>query len=840
MYKKWGLQRGLTVASVFLLIAVMAMTAAAQSLESITYNNPIDIGIADPCVIRASDGRFYLYSTGLSVWSSDDLVNWKREGSVKPANTWGVADFWAPEVIEYEGKFYLFYSAERPQGGKRVALAISDSPTGPFEDLGHPLFDFGYSAIDASPFIDDDGRKYLFYSKDQVGIGGGRYESSIYGVELSDDFTSVVGEPVLLIKPDQAWELLSGNRLWNEGGYVVKHNGKYYLMYSANYYGGVHYSVGYAVSEHPLGPYVKYANNPVLSRGPWVGELSGTGHHSVVRSPDGTELFIVYHVHADPAVGGGNRRLAIDRMGFRQDGSIYVSGPTLTPQPKPSGTTPLVNLAAEAVVTASSVRVPYRVDALKDGEIVTQIKNAQYDWASNDGEGTWVRFQWPTPRRIKYLFLYGSVMGTRIEQATVSYGTGDEVAGQVTTEMFPLEPGVAVVVTLPDNEDISWIEISIDKLVNPAGTAALSEVMVLGYPAGMVWISSFNEGDTLTEVTPVSVEAPGIPVKWVQIAMNEEIWYEDDVLPTGLILDPAQLERGYYRLSVSLVDQHDTEYQYDTGFQVEHARLVTPDPGARLSGEVLLEVAPVIPDQELAQVEIVVERFVADEKLIVLDTTGVDRISFQTTSLPWSGALNTLALEDGAYDIAIHATTVHGVRSERRERVVVSNWTVLEDHLLPPKNLGLFGILESLKTSDKSKGWAYTDVNPELFSGDRDRMLRSSNTDEYLTWNLSNLYRGILTVYSKYPEIEGSVRVEASPDGNDWYPVICETEIIRPGTEDNPWWELKVIATVPTDLKAEFLRVVFTAQGLPKDELQLGYVRLVGLQDAVNVPLIVD
>ena len=78
MYKKWGLQRGLTVASVFLLIAVMAMTAAAQSLESITYNNPIDIGIADPCVIRASDGRFYLYSTGLSVWSSDDLVNWKR------------------------------------------------------------------------------------------------------------------------------------------------------------------------------------------------------------------------------------------------------------------------------------------------------------------------------------------------------------------------------------------------------------------------------------------------------------------------------------------------------------------------------------------------------------------------------------------------------------------------------------------------------------------------------------------------------------------------------------------------------------------------------------------
>ena len=42
-------------------------------------------------------------------------------------------------------------------------------------------------------------------------------------------------------------------------------------------------------------------------------------------------------------------------------------------------------------------------------------------------------------------------------------------------------------------------------------------------------------------------------------------------------------------------------------------------------------------------------------------------------------------------------------------------------------------------------------------------MLRSSNTDEYLTWNLSNLYRGILTVYSKYPEIEGSVRWRLRP-----------------------------------------------------------------------------
>ena len=56
-----------------------------------------------------------------------------------------------------------------------------------------------------------------------------------------------------------------------------------------------------------------------------------------MESPDGRELWIVYHVHADPAAGGGDRRIAVDRMGVREDGSLFVSDPTSTPQPLPSG-----------------------------------------------------------------------------------------------------------------------------------------------------------------------------------------------------------------------------------------------------------------------------------------------------------------------------------------------------------------------------------------------------------------------------------------------------------------------------------------------------------------------
>jgi hypothetical protein len=48
------------------------------------------------------------------------------------------------------------------------------------------------------------------------------------------------------------------------------------------------------------------------------------------------ELFIVYHIHTDPQNPSGDRQVCIDRMGFREDGSLYVTGPTQTPQLIPS------------------------------------------------------------------------------------------------------------------------------------------------------------------------------------------------------------------------------------------------------------------------------------------------------------------------------------------------------------------------------------------------------------------------------------------------------------------------------------------------------------------------
>ncbi len=68
---------------------------------------------------------------------------------------------------------------------------------------------------------------------------------------------SLVGEPVKLIERDQAWE-----RPLIENPAMVKHNGKYYLFYSGNWWESHQYAIGYAVCETVTGPCEKPLKEP--------------------------------------------------------------------------------------------------------------------------------------------------------------------------------------------------------------------------------------------------------------------------------------------------------------------------------------------------------------------------------------------------------------------------------------------------------------------------------------------------------------------------------------------------------------------------------------------------
>ncbi len=303
--------------------------------------NPLSItGIGDPFILKPGDARFagtyYLYATsfktGFKVWSSRDLARWEDRGlCFEPdADAWSLDCYWAPECVELDGRYYLFYSANtklNPNGEDetfRIGVAVSDSPLGPFRDVARqPLFDPGFPVIDANVLIDDDGRMYLTCSRCCYKHKVGDYEESwIYGAELSPDMRSIKGELQLLLRPEQAWEDRSAKttgRRWNEGSFLMKRNGLYYMFFSANHYQDKHYAVGYATSRTPLGPYQKYEGNPILSHD--YPRMSGPGHNSITEAPDGEPL-IVYHTHADPLKGGGNRQVCISPLRFRADGSI--------------------------------------------------------------------------------------------------------------------------------------------------------------------------------------------------------------------------------------------------------------------------------------------------------------------------------------------------------------------------------------------------------------------------------------------------------------------------------------------------------------------------------------
>ena len=153
---------------------------------------------------------------------------------------------------------------------------------------------------------------------------------------MSDDLLSTEGEPVLLLTPEQKWEKTPGDTWWNEGPEMIKHDGRYYMTYSANFFASPSYSLGYAVSDAPLGPFEKAQENPILTSG-LRRDVSGTGHHSFTSSPDGTQIWAVYHSHTDLTNPSGNRKVNIDRVGFTADGKLFISGPTTAAQPAPSG-----------------------------------------------------------------------------------------------------------------------------------------------------------------------------------------------------------------------------------------------------------------------------------------------------------------------------------------------------------------------------------------------------------------------------------------------------------------------------------------------------------------------
>jgi beta-xylosidase len=309
---------------VYLWLIFLVFNSPAQ-----TYTNPVIAGdFPDPSVIRVGEDYYATATTGgwspfFSIAHSRDLVNWKIVGSVFPKKpTWAKGDFWAPEIAEDEGKFYIFYTARRDDGkGKKgtlcVAVAVAEKPDGVYADKG-ALVCQEMGSIDAFFIRDENNKPFLVWKED----GNDRQQPTwLYAQGLDESLTKLVGKPKKLFRNEgSGWE----NHVI-EGADIVRKNGWFYMFYSGNACCGrsCNYALGVARSKTLLGKWEKNPANPILAANEvW----QCPGHGTIVKTPDGAD-FLLYHAYRKRSDAFNiGREALLDKVEWTKDGWATING----------------------------------------------------------------------------------------------------------------------------------------------------------------------------------------------------------------------------------------------------------------------------------------------------------------------------------------------------------------------------------------------------------------------------------------------------------------------------------------------------------------------------------
>ncbi len=217
--------------------------------------NPIipNKGANDPH-IRIIDGKAYLSASHDKsidnkgfvmddwwLWSSDDLVNWKLEYTLKPEETYIGKPFdqcWATDIVKRNGKFYWYFS----EGNHQTGVMVGDSPSGPWKDpLGKPLLTSEMTPTheyDMGIIQDEAGDYYIVF-----GVW------DYYIAKLNEDMISLAEEPhkIEIANPRGPYNLDGTNaeKPTDDKPFIHFYNGKYYLSWGCFY----------AMSDNVYGPY---------------------------------------------------------------------------------------------------------------------------------------------------------------------------------------------------------------------------------------------------------------------------------------------------------------------------------------------------------------------------------------------------------------------------------------------------------------------------------------------------------------------------------------------------------------------------------------------------------
>jgi arabinoxylan arabinofuranohydrolase len=196
---------------------------------------------------------------------------------------------YAPDAIECDGRYYLFFCMSDQSEG----VAVSDRPEGPFGQAVRLPCD----GIDPAVLIDDDGSPFYYWG--QFSANGVRLDRDLLGFDRDRIETGLLTEEA---------------HFFHEGFSIRKHAGTYYAVYSA-VTRGKPTSLAYATSDSPLGPFTYRGiliDNDGCDPDTW-------NDHGSIECFHG-QWYVFYHRSSRGSQYF--RRLCIEPIAFDVDGSI--------------------------------------------------------------------------------------------------------------------------------------------------------------------------------------------------------------------------------------------------------------------------------------------------------------------------------------------------------------------------------------------------------------------------------------------------------------------------------------------------------------------------------------
>ena len=259
-WKKLSRLRKLPVLlAVCMLLACLPAFAAAEADAAVSVWKTEEIDIRDSYVLTY-DGQYYLFGTtgleafngsasGFRAFVGDDLENWTGPYTVfaNDGTSWATQRYWAPEVYEIDGTFYMFAGWSHPSVEQHLCVLTADNPLGPYTILNSCL------APGNDPTLyEEDGTYYLIYNNPD-GMGTGHYVPGMYYVELTDDLSRTVGAPVHVFgHDDEGLDLAMGGNMPEGWETYVTPTGRLIIMWSGHELVGGYYASSLAYFDDGL------------------------------------------------------------------------------------------------------------------------------------------------------------------------------------------------------------------------------------------------------------------------------------------------------------------------------------------------------------------------------------------------------------------------------------------------------------------------------------------------------------------------------------------------------------------------------------------------------------